>query len=535
MTVAISLALEAGLEAVVCASTGNTAACGGLRGARGHACGRAAARRRGCRGQACPDPSAGRSGARRPGQLRRCPRGSARACGPRDPRARQLPQPAPTGRPEDRRVRDRRRAGWRPGRDRTSLWRRWQPPCVRARVRGGGLGMPRIVAGEAARRADTLASAIRIARPAHATEAAEAVAASEGEVVALSDDEIVEAWRELATREGLFCEPSSAAGLAALARARLARPARIVCVVTGHGLRTPRRQHERPLRRWRSIPTRRQSWRPPRECPRTGPRAGEHGQHRPGIRLRRGRARPLERARGDRGRRPSPADHLGVRAFSLLAPTDGRRFQFVDRIPRERGLGSSASVIALGLLAACAVSGRALDPEELLAAGVELEGHADNLAAVLAGGVCLTWDGRIARLADGHPLPRSRSYRRRPSRPPRHGLPCQNGSSTVTPRSRPRARHSWSLDRTGLHGAVRGIACRPSPRAVSRRTDPSPRDAAGGAAAGMRRRHRLGLGPDPDRVGTSRCGSCMRSRARPAPPELSVLALAPSPLGAHAF
>jgi threonine synthase len=102
-----------------------------------------------------------------------------------------------------------------------------------------GLGMPRIVAGEAAHRADTLASAIRIARPAHATEAAEAVAASEGEVVALSDDEIVEAWRELATREGLFCEPSSAAGLAALAQARLARPARIVCVVTGHGLKDP--------------------------------------------------------------------------------------------------------------------------------------------------------------------------------------------------------------------------------------------------------------------------------------------------------
>ena len=102
-----------------------------------------------------------------------------------------------------------------------------------------GQGMPRIFAGEAAHRADTLASAIRIVRPAHATETAAAVAASAGEVVALSDDEIVEAWRELATGEGLFCEPSSAAGLAALARARLARPARIVCVVTGHGLKDP--------------------------------------------------------------------------------------------------------------------------------------------------------------------------------------------------------------------------------------------------------------------------------------------------------
>jgi homoserine kinase len=96
-------------------------------------------------------------------------------------------------------------------------------------------------------------------------------------------------------------------------------------------------------------------------------------------------------------------DHLGVRAFALLAPVDGRRFTFVDRIPRERGLGSSAAVIALGLVAACAVAGQEPDPERLLAAGLELEGHADNLAAALAGGVCLTWETRIARVAERPP------------------------------------------------------------------------------------------------------------------------------------
>jgi homoserine kinase len=42
--------------------------------------------------------------------------------------------------------------------------------------------------------------------------------------------------------------------------------------------------------------------------------------------------------------------------------------------------------------------------EELLARGAPLEGHSDNLAACLAGGVCLTWDGRIARVADTLPL-----------------------------------------------------------------------------------------------------------------------------------
>jgi homoserine kinase len=95
--------------------------------------------------------------------------------------------------------------------------------------------------------------------------------------------------------------------------------------------------------------------------------------------------------------------HLGVQAFERIAPADGLRFDFLDRIPRERGLGSSAAVIALGLVAGAIVAGRDLDPEALLAEGVELEGHADNLAAALAGGVCLTWEGRIARVADEVP------------------------------------------------------------------------------------------------------------------------------------
>jgi homoserine kinase len=98
-----------------------------------------------------------------------------------------------------------------------------------------------------------------------------------------------------------------------------------------------------------------------------------------------------------------PHDHLGVNAFSRLASVDGLRFRFVDRIPRTRGLGSSASVIALGLVAGAAVAGRDLAPEELLTEGLPLEGHPDNLAAALAGGVCLTWEGRIARIADGVP------------------------------------------------------------------------------------------------------------------------------------
>ena len=100
-----------------------------------------------------------------------------------------------------------------------------------------GAGMPRLIGGEAAQRSTTLASAIRIAEPAHAEEAAAAVGASGGKIVSLSDDAILQAWRDLAREEGVLCEPSSAAGLAALAEARIEPGARVVCVLTGHGLK----------------------------------------------------------------------------------------------------------------------------------------------------------------------------------------------------------------------------------------------------------------------------------------------------------
>jgi homoserine kinase len=95
--------------------------------------------------------------------------------------------------------------------------------------------------------------------------------------------------------------------------------------------------------------------------------------------------------------------HLGVRAFELLVPATGWSFRFTDRIPQARGLGSSAAVVALGLVAAAAVGELELTAEELLALGIELEGHGDNLAAALTGGVCLTWGTRIARVADSAP------------------------------------------------------------------------------------------------------------------------------------
>jgi threonine synthase len=101
-----------------------------------------------------------------------------------------------------------------------------------------GNRMPRLLAAEASERATTVASAIRISEPAHAEEAQQAVEDSRGDIVALSDSAILDAWRLLAREEGLFCEPSSAAGLAALL-AEPPRDARVVCVITGHGLKDP--------------------------------------------------------------------------------------------------------------------------------------------------------------------------------------------------------------------------------------------------------------------------------------------------------
>jgi threonine synthase len=94
-----------------------------------------------------------------------------------------------------------------------------------------GIAVP-IVSAEAADRRHTVASAIRIGEPAHARAVAEAGA----HVVTLPDEEILAAWRLLAATEGLFCEPSSAAGIAALRRGAV-EGERVVVTVTGHGLK----------------------------------------------------------------------------------------------------------------------------------------------------------------------------------------------------------------------------------------------------------------------------------------------------------
>jgi threonine synthase len=96
---------------------------------------------------------------------------------------------------------------------------------------------PRLVVGQAAERPTTWASAIRIAEPAHAEEVDALIAAGRLEVVTLAEDELAQWWRRLSVEEGAFCEPASAAGVAALVRLDRTGQQVAVAILTGHGLK----------------------------------------------------------------------------------------------------------------------------------------------------------------------------------------------------------------------------------------------------------------------------------------------------------
>ena len=104
-------------------------------------------------------------------------------------------------------------------------------------------GAAPLVIGRRVDHPDTIATAIRIGDPASWTKAVEARDASGGRIGAVTDDEILAAYRALARDEGIFCEPASAAGVAGVTKAAAAGEldpdATVVCVLTGHGLKDP--------------------------------------------------------------------------------------------------------------------------------------------------------------------------------------------------------------------------------------------------------------------------------------------------------
>jgi homoserine kinase len=86
--------------------------------------------------------------------------------------------------------------------------------------------------------------------------------------------------------------------------------------------------------------------------------------------------------------------NLAVRAFERLCPADGISFQMRSNIPLVGGLGSSAAAIVAGMMAADCMFDLGVD---LLAQASEMEGHPDNVAAALKGGVVVCADGQAAR------------------------------------------------------------------------------------------------------------------------------------------
>jgi homoserine kinase len=101
---------------------------------------------------------------------------------------------------------------------------------------------------------------------------------------------------------------------------------------------------------------------------------------------------------------PSGRDNLFLRAFTAAGGDPaGLRFRMRNRVPFARGLGSSAATIVAGLAAADAWSEH--PRRDLLGLAAELEGHADNVAAALNGGLTLAWSGSHGPSAIGFGAP----------------------------------------------------------------------------------------------------------------------------------
>ena len=100
-------------------------------------------------------------------------------------------------------------------------------------------GAAPLVLGHDVEEPETIATAIRIGRPASKYGALAAAAESGGAIESVTDEEILAAYRLLASDEGVFCEPASAASVAGLLKVGAPAGATVVCVLTGHGLKDP--------------------------------------------------------------------------------------------------------------------------------------------------------------------------------------------------------------------------------------------------------------------------------------------------------
>jgi threonine synthase len=122
----------------------------------------------------------------------------------------------------------------------TSYWRGFMEVGATPRLFGyQAEGAAPLVNGAVVEHPETVASAIRIGNPVRWEDAMAAARDSRGAIRSVSDSEILDAFRLLASQEGMFCEPASAASVAGLLKYGAEGAEEIVCVLTGRGLKDP--------------------------------------------------------------------------------------------------------------------------------------------------------------------------------------------------------------------------------------------------------------------------------------------------------
>jgi len=122
----------------------------------------------------------------------------------------------------------------------TSYWRGFREVGASPRMLGfQAAGAAPLVEGHKIEHPETIASAIRIGNPVRWEDAMAAATDSRGSIRVVTDEEILAAYRLLAYREGMFCEPASAASVAGLLKYGAEGAEQVVCVLTGRGLKDP--------------------------------------------------------------------------------------------------------------------------------------------------------------------------------------------------------------------------------------------------------------------------------------------------------
>ncbi|HEY1457315.1 MAG TPA: threonine synthase [Solirubrobacteraceae bacterium] len=122
----------------------------------------------------------------------------------------------------------------------TSYWRGFCEMGSAPRLYGfQAQGAAPLVLGHPVEHPETVASAIRIGHPVRGEDAIAATEQSGGSIRAVSDAEILAAYRLLASKEGMFCEPASAASVAGLLKYGADGAKQVVCVLTGRGIKDP--------------------------------------------------------------------------------------------------------------------------------------------------------------------------------------------------------------------------------------------------------------------------------------------------------